>query len=380
MAGEWEELPPKPVAEGGWESLDAKPTATPRGEWEKFSVPSRPREFVSPEDQPARMVNVQRGTRQVPKESPGQRAIYELGGVTTDRLTDLGLPPEAAAAGGYLANVGGQVATTFAGGNVGARAEPAARALGQKLMTTALKPNWKEVDSGKAASAAKTLLEEGANVTMSGVEKLSKDIDLINNEIQNVIKNSKDTVNKTQVAQYALRSYEKWKDQVNKATDLGAVKSAVKEFLNDPTIAEYMPVQIAQRLKTGTYRSLGEKVYEEGAQGIKASVDAQKDLAHGLKQRIEAVHPEVGPLNAREGKLIEARQMAERALAKAEARDKVGFGWLPNNPSHALGWVAERSPWAKSMLARYFHDYADPEMAGRAVGAGIGAASGQPPQ
>lgn len=346
---------------------------------ETMTVPSRPREFVSAEDQPARMVTRQRGSREVPKEGPIDRAIYEAGGRTTDALSSMGLPPEAAAAGGYLTNLGGQVATTFAGGNMGAKVEPALQNLGQKTMQWALKPNYKEIDSGKAGRAAKTLLDEGAGVTTGGMEKLSKDIDLINTQIQDVIKNSTDTVNKYQVAANARRSYEKWKYQVNNASDINAVKTAVRDFLNDPAIAEYMPVQLAQRLKTGTYRSLGEKAYEPGQKGITASIDAQKDLANGLKQRIEYAHPEVGPLNSREGRLIEAREMGERALAKSEARDKVGFGWLANHPESAVGWMAERSPAIKSMLARYFAHHADPEMAGRAVGAAAGAYSGSAP-
>jgi hypothetical protein len=351
---------------------------TPSGEWEKFSVPSRPREFVSPEDRPARMITQQRGTREVPVEGPGGRLIYEAGGRATDALSRAGLPPEVAAAGGYLTNLGGQVATTFAGGNLGARTTPAVEALGKRTMQWALKPTPTEIMTGKPAAAAETLLKENKLVTRSDVEKMTIDIDKINNEISKVIANSTDTVNKLQVAAYARRAYTKWTEQVNRATDVGAVKAAVKEFLDDPIIAEYMPVQIAQRLKQGTYRALGAKAYEPGAKGVTASIDAQKDLAHGLKERIQVAHPEVGPLNAREGKLIEAREAAERALAKSEARDKVGFGWLANHPESAVGWMAEKSPYLKSLLARYLYRHADPEMAGRAAGATAGAVLGQP--
>ena len=345
------------------------------GTKDTFTVPARPREFVSPEDRPARMVTKQKGTREVPLEGPIDRAIYEAGGRATDIATELGASPETAAKIGFATNLGGQVATSFVGGKGGASFEPAMQGMGRTMMQKALKPTLAEMQSGQGPRAIETMLNEGRLVTKGSVEKMSHDIDLLNDAIQTHIRNSPETVNKFAVAKYAQSAYQRFKDQVNNAKDLDAIRGAVREFISDPKVAENIPVEIAQRLKQGTYRSLGEKAYnkEVGA----ASVAAQKDLARGLKEEIAAKVPQVRGLNKRESDLINARDIAEAALMRSGNRELVGLGWLAKNPEAYVGKLSEGSPLVKSLLANYLYTHADPALAGAALGAGVGAFEGR---
>ncbi len=110
-----------------------------------------------------------------------------------------------------------------------------------------------------------------------------------------------------------------------------------------------MSVQRAQELKQGTYRALGQRAYGE-AKG--ATTETEKALARGLKEGIEAVHPQVKAPNAREGALIEAKDAIAKRVALAANRDPGGLGLIAENPKSIIAFVLARSPAVKSMLAR----------------------------
>ena len=119
----------------------------------KFSVPSRPIQFNTDQTQAARMTFGQKGTIEVPVDSPMQRFLYESGGRVTDKLANAGVSPEVAAAAGYGTNLLGQIGTTFLGGNLGAKAEPALQNLGVSIMQRALKPTPLEIATGNPRKA-----------------------------------------------------------------------------------------------------------------------------------------------------------------------------------------------------------------------------------
>jgi hypothetical protein len=116
-------------------------------------------------------------------------------------------------------------------------------------------------------------------------------------------------------------------------------------------------------MKVGTYRNLNKKAYSGELK--EGSVEAQKALARGLKEETEAAVKsstgvDIGPLNAREGRLIEAGEQTAHRVAQSGNRDLAGFAWatggpLGNGPAGAANWlmaIMDRSPAVKSLIAR----------------------------
>lgn len=138
-----------------------------------------------------------------------------------------------------------------------------------------------------------------------------------------------------------------------------------------------IPVQLAQSIKQGTYRAIGDKGYGE-LKG--AEIEAQKALARGLKEEISSAVPSVGPLNAREGTLINAANIAERRALLQDNNNIGGLAWLTHDPVAAAGFIADKSSLLKSILARamYSGSRTIPGTVGAAAGGILGHASGMP--
>ena len=137
-----------------------------------------------------------------------------------------------------------------------------------------------------------------------------------------------------------------------------------------------IPVQLAQELKQGTYRALGNKSYGEiGA----ASTEAQKALARGLREQIaENVPSVVAPLR-RESDLMNVLSVAERRALQEASKNPMGLSMLTQNPYAWAGFMADKSALFKSLLARSLHTGggAAATTAGATTGALIGAESGR---
>ena len=101
-------------------------------------------------------------------------------------------------------------------------------------------------------------------------------------------------------------------------------------------------------MKVGTYRQIGKDYGKLSS----ASVEAQKALARGLKEEIEAAIPKIKALNAREGSLMAAQDAVAHRVAIAGNRDPAGFAWVTHTPQTFLAALMDRSPVVKSMLAR----------------------------
>jgi hypothetical protein len=245
------------------------------------------------------------------------------------------------------------------------------------MMQSALKPTINDLKSGKAAIAIDTMLEEGFNPTKRGVEQMRSRINDLNFEIKTAIANSPETVNKGEVGKRLIDTFNKFKNQVNPNADLDAIRSSWLEFRNHPLLAGKtdIPVQIAQELKSGTYRQLAKKYGEMGA----ASVEAQKQIARGLKEEISRKVPKVAGLNARESKLISTLDVAERRALQDANKNPMGLSLLASHPAAAIGFLADRNAWVKSMLARLLYSGSEvvPVTAGRVAGGLLGYASGR---
>lgn len=292
-------------------------------------------------------------------------AAYKAGGAVTDFT---GSP-----AAGTAANVAVQAVPSIAMGPASKLASPSLQAGARNLMQSAMKPTLEALRTGKAARAIDTMLDEGINVTKGGVEKLRTQIGELNQQIADAIASSPATVDKAKVASELQGTLNKFLNQVNPKADVATIEKAWTEFLSHPLLtgARDIPVQLAQKLKQGTYKALGDKPY---GQLNGAEIEAQKTLARGLKEGVAEAVPEVARLNARESDLINALNVAQRRVLMDGNKNPAGLGIL--HPETLALWLADRSPLAKSLLARMMYSGSEqiPATAGRVAGAGVGAA------
>jgi hypothetical protein len=299
------------------------------------------------------------------------RLAYDAGG----KVTDLTGSPEL----GFAANVATQAVPTVVGAAAGKLASPLLKSGGKQLMMSALKPSKAEHMTGKAGRAAQTMLDEGVSVSQGGVDKMRSAISSLNDEIAGIIKNSGKTVDKNAVASRLQDVMKKYEASID-ASDLQAIEKVWTEFLTHPQLAgkSGMPVQLAQRMKQAGNAKLGDAAYGMGLKPA-AERDAYKGLVRGLKEEIAAAEPAVAPLNAREGNLLNAEKIAQNRVAMDANKNPIGLGIL--NPLTLPLWMFDRSPLAKSMLARLMYSGAGPigTGAGAAAGGIYGAQQGQPP-
>lgn len=300
------------------------------------------------------------------------KAAYGLGGRTTDFVSGLGASPEVAGGAGYLANLGTQMIPMALGG---ALAKIPGQAVGRSLMQSAVKPTISDLQTGKAGRAIETLLKEGRNPTEGGVLALRNEASDLGGQVSNILRNSTATVDKNAVASRLGPLAQRAEGQVTPLGDMKAVQNAWTEFLQHPWLAgkNSIPVSQAQELKQGTYKALSDKAFGELQS---ASVEAQKQLARGLKEEIAKVVPQVAPLNARQSELLNAANVAQRRALLSGNNNPTGLAALANNPVGTLGFLADRSTLVKSLLARLAYS-GSPSM-GRMAGGAVGAYSGTP--
>lgn len=289
-----------------------------------------------------------------------EKLPYEAGAKVTDVTGSPAL--------GYAANVGvSAIPALFGGKAAGEAAGPLLENAATSLMTSAVKPTLKAVQTGRAATAIQTMLDEGINATASGVMKLKGKIFQLNNEIKDAIANSTAIVNKSAAYGPLKETLDNFTKQVNPNADIAAIRSAWDEFINHPTITgDTIPVQTAQELKQGTYRVLAKKYGQIGS----AETEAQKAIARGLKEQIAVAVPEVSGLNAQESKLLTALGVLERRVAVEGNKNPAGLSLLTHSPGAALGFMADRSGALKSILARLLYSGSE-AIPQAAVGGGI---------
>lgn len=278
-------------------------------------------------------------------------APYELGGKATDLAMKAGASPETAAKIGYAANVIPQAALAFVGAGAAKQgAQPMMEDAARNVMQRAVKPIYADVTSGDAARAIDTMLEQGYNPTKGGVEAMQQQIGLLRNQVADAVKNSPAMINKGAVAGRLNDVLNKFSNQVTPQGDLNAIQDAWTAFLQHPDLMNTpaMTAEKAQALKTGTYRILEGKFGEVGS----ASTEAQKALARGLKEELSAAIPGIAEANAKEGALINARDIAFRAANRQGNKDLAGLALLAKDPMAGIGFLADRSALLKSLLAR----------------------------
>ena len=222
----------------------------------------------------------------------------------------------------------------------------------EDLVYSALKPIQSAYKSGAAKDAVDTILNtKGLYPSKGGIEKLNSMIGDLNDQIKTKITNSTEKVQLQDVVDKLHGLKDKFLYQVNPNADLAAIDTAEQEFLKHqlfPQGTTEIPVQLAQKMKQATYRSLGDKAYGEIGG---ASRESQKALARGLKEGIASKVGDINELNATEGKLLNAQDVIERAANRNSNKEMGGLAYLMH-PGQALAYLMDRNPSSKTALAK----------------------------
>lgn len=259
--------------------------------------------------------------------------------------------PSPTSASESVGKIVGQGALQAGADVLGAGIPAVAGKLAPAIMTKAAKPAAALLDEfrTKAPQLAKTLLDEGVNVTRGGVAKLSSLLDSTREELRTMLANSTAAVPKSNVLAEVLPTADKLANQPNPIPDLEAVGKQVEGFVNHPKFTnKTMTPRELQELKTGTYDKLAGSYGERGS----AVVETDKAIARGAKNEIEAAVPQAKSLNQRQADLMAAREAVAKQVGLAANRDAGGLTWIASHPTNAIGWMLEKSPAVKSLLAR----------------------------
>ena len=244
-------------------------------------------------------------------------------------------------------------------GNIPNIMQYATQRIPERIMQSSIKPTTADLRTGKAKQAVQTMLEEGVNPTMQrtifgrGLDTLKEKVGNLNNQIADIIQNSKGNVSKSSVLSYLDDLERKAMQQVNPASDLKAIQNVRDEFISHPLAqGDTIPVQLAQKLKSGTYKAVGAKSY--GELGSTAT-EAQKQLARGLKEEVALAEPAVSALNTQESALLNALNVSERRALQELNNNPLSLSLLANDPKAAVAFMADKSGAFKALLARILY-------------------------
>lgn len=244
-------------------------------------------------------------------------------------------------------------------GNIPNIMQYATKRIPERLMQSAIKPTTADLRTGKGQEAVRTMLEEGVNPTMQrtifgrGLDTLKEKVGNLNNQIADIIQNSKGNVSKSSVLSYLDDLERKAMQQVNPANDLNAIQKVRDEFISHPLAqGQTIPIQLAQKLKSGTYKAVGAKSYGELGS---TTTEAQKQLARGLKEEIAIAEPSVAGINAQESSLINALNVSERRALQELNNNPMSLSLLASDPRAAVAFMADKSGAFKALLARILY-------------------------
>ena len=285
---------------------------------------------------------------------------YKAGEKVTDAAAPV-VPAEVAAGLGTATNVGIQAVPSLLGMGAGTQAAPLMDKTARSAMNIALKPTASAHKSGAAPRAVQTALDEGVLVTKGGVEKVRGEIDTLNAQIKEIIKNSNSVIDKQGVAKRLDDLMDEVKTRFNAADDQADIKKVIDTLVNHQLLKDIgtMPVQLAQQFKQSIYKS-NRKAYAANATKSDATVEAETAVARALKEDIAKAHPDVGVANARESKLLNLEEILKRRVGMAGNNNVSGLGILgadatPAGIARYLWWMGDRSPAVMSALAQGLH-------------------------
>lgn len=224
--------------------------------------------------------------------------------------------------GGYI-ETAGEVLSPLPG---------AKRAVGESLISRAkgLYESALKLPTTMAPELRKKAIQTGLNeaITISehGIDKASGLIDDLEGKLGQVISESAQKGNTIKTE--TLRPFiEEAKQSIGELTDVKYAEKALQDIGNlwEGFVQKYgdnIPVDLAQKIKTNTYSWL-RKAYGELSSPV---IEANKNLARGLKEGILDVAPLAGGINERLSGLYNFEKGLERAAGRAGNLDVISLG------------------------------------------------------
>lgn len=259
-----------------------------------------------------------------PGTNPYARALgVVLGPPVETAITDAKNENWAALAGDVTAagaNIFGPKAVRAVGGKTAKIGEAGAR----RLMQSSLKPTVSDARTlGDVRAVTETALEEAIPTSESGMEKAAT----IGNARRVAVdatlaKRAGATVDPAAAASRVDQIQPRFANQVNPAADIKDIGAVKDEFLSAHGSVP-LPIEKAQAIKQGTYRNIGDRAY--GAEST-ARVEAQKAIARGLKEEMEALAPELAGQNKQLGAILDLEKVLERTVRRGGNADVVDTG------------------------------------------------------
>lgn len=269
------------------------------------------------------------------------RGAYAAGGAVTDVTGSPGA--------GWATNILTNLIPSLFGGQIAKGAAPALDWTAKALMQSAIKPSSADLLAGKAARAVGTLLEEGINPTVGGMNKLRGMAEAKNAEVADLISKTGGTLSKSSAASRIQDTVQKVEAAHPIPEEvLPSIEKVYTGFMKNGLVPKNIPVEQAQTIKQEIYRMM--KYGELKADLPKEA--AYKALGRGLKEELEASVPGVKALNASASNLWNALNVSERRALLDLNRNPLNIGVLAHSPAMFATYMADKSAAFKGIVAR----------------------------
>ena len=266
-----------------------------------------------------------------------------------------------------------------------------ATAVGRGLYRGYLKPSLAKASIGKSERIVETSLREGLPITKSGVNKAARITSDLRSQVDNLLRQGDaagETVDLHVVANKIRRFAEKKYFQPGRpSADYDAAMKIADSLDLHPSLNGNTVVSLsrANEIKRGIWDSLGENSFGVERDATKTT---QKVAGSQLRKFVErgakaAGLEDVGPLNAREGSLLEAARTLTRAVGREGNKNQV-TGWTPLIAAGLVGgteWGRTGDPYMAMVKAIGTRVALDPAVMSRAaiVAYRLGQTSGAAP-
>lgn len=198
-----------------------------------------------------------------------------------------------------------------------------AGSMADRMYESALKPRPRANTEAQVSSMVRSGLEEAVPISKKGLKKSDQIIKNLQYDIQNTIDAGADkglAVSKYKAASRLGDTFKKFSEQANPESDLSTLAESGNEFMRN--YPSEIPVDLAQRVKQGTYQQLKGKAFGE-LKG--ASIESQKAIAKGLKEELEGLFPNLKGLNQRQGNILSLQDELEGAVNRGKNKDLMGI-------------------------------------------------------
>lgn len=192
-----------------------------------------------------------------------------------------------------------------------------------------LKPSLSKVNVSKAADIVRTAIDEALPMTEAGASQAQQRIVELRQEVEGILTNTKGEVNLSDIAA-KVRAFARRKYYLpgKPTADYEAAMKVADELDQHPSVqnpfAPQSPARTnlsgANKVKRGIDEAVGEANFGVDRGATKTT---QKVARREVRRAIEAKAPSVGPLNARESKLIDVAKALERGVARDSNRSQI---------------------------------------------------------